>query len=481
MSGGAGPLRILSSQVKDIRTWAWNDNPGEAESREMVTRLKEETIIFISVAKWIVLATGVGIVTGFSTTVYVKALNAAVGLNRHSPYFFLLMPLGFLLSALLVRYISPGAAVPGAALAIEAVNKDSGRIRFLSIPVEFFASIITIATGGSAGKEGPSMFIGGGLASSLSDLFRFDAADRRKLVICGMCGGFASVFGAPLAGAMYGLEVIAIGTILYEVMLPAFVSGIVSYHVSSSLGVVYFYNPISIVPVFSNLFFLKVIVAGIFFGLCSFLLIEGFKTGKYFYGKINLPMSVKSVLAAVLLIVLTLLISTHPLGLGLEVMESSFRGGHIPWYDFILKIFHTGVTLNFGGMGGKVTPMVFIGAAAGNVFGRVMSMDPAMTAAIGFVSVLAGASNTPVAASILAVELFGPAIAPYAAIACVISFILTGHRSVYPSQLFSVRKSSSFSMELGKELEHLKIEYSHREKSFVGVIKRVWLMVKKIR
>lgn len=447
----------------------------------MVTRLKEETIIFISVVKWIILAIGVGIVTGFSTTVYVKALNAAVGLDGYSPYFFLLMPLGFLLSAYMIKYISPGAAVPGAGLAIEAVNKDSGKIRFLSIPVEFFASIITIATGGSAGKEGPSMFIGGGLASFLSDIFRFDAADRRKLVICGMCGGFASVFGAPLAGAMYGLEVIAIGTILYDVMLPAFVSGIVSYHVSSSLGVAYFYNSISIVPVFSKLFFLKVIVAGIFFGICSFLLIEGIKTGKYVYKKIRLSMPLKSLIAAVLLIVPALLISTHPLGLGLKVMESSFKEGHIPWYDFILKIFYTSVTLNFGGTGGKVTPMVFIGTTAGNVFGRVTGMDPAITSAIGFVSVLAGASNTPVAASILAVELFGSEIAPYAAIACVISFIITGHRSVYPSQSFSVKKSSSFNMELGKELEHLKIEYSHREKSFVGVIKRAWLMVKKIK
>lgn len=447
----------------------------------MVTRLKEETIIFISVVKWIILAIGIGIVTGFSSTVYVKALNAAIGLNRYSSYFFLLMPLGFLLSALMVKYMSPGAVVPGTALAIEAVNKSFGKISFLSIPVKFLASILTIATGGSAGKEGPCVFIGGGLASFFSDIFRFDASDRRKLVICGMCGGFASVFGAPLAGAMYGLEVITIGTILYDVMLPAFVSGIISYHVSSSLGVTYFYNPINIVPVFSKLFFLKVIVAGIFFGFCAFLLIEGLKTGKAVFKKIRLSMPLKSLLAAVVLIVLTLLISRHPLGLGLEVMESSFKEGYIPWYDFLLKIFYTSVTLNFGGMGGKVTPIVFIGATAGNMFGRVMNMDPAMTSAIGFVSVLAGASNTPVAASILAVELFGSDIAPYAAIACVISYIITGHRSVYPSQAFSVKKSSSFNMELGKELEHLKIEYSQREKSFVSVLKRVWAVVKKIK
>lgn len=447
----------------------------------MVTRLKEETIIFISVIKWIILAIGAGIVSGVATAIYVKALNAAIGLAGHSAYFFLLMPLGFLLSALMMKYLLSDTGVPGTGLAIEAINKRSGKIKFMAIPVEFLASIITIATGGSAGKEGPSMFIGGGLTACLSDIFHFDAADRRKLVICGMCGGFASVFGAPLAGAMYGLEVIAIGAILYDVMLPAFVSGIVSYHVSSSLGITYFYNPINIVPVFSNLFFLKVIIAGIFFGLCAFLLIEGLKMGQSVYQKIRLSMPVKSILAAILLVVLTLLISTHPLGLGIDVMESSFKGGNIPWYDFILKIFHTSVTLNFGGMGGKVTPMVFIGTTAGNMFGRVMSVDPAMFSAIGFVSVLSGTSNTPVAASILAVELFGSEIAPYAAIACVISFVITGHRSVYPSQLFSVRKSSSIKVELGKELEYIKLEYSHREKSFIGIIKHILDMVKKIK
>lgn len=111
----------------------------------MVIRLKEEAIIFISVIKWIILAIGVGMVTGVSTAIYVKALNAAVGLDGHSAYFFLLMPLGFLLSALMVKYLSPGAVVPGAGLAIEAVNRHSGKIRFMAIPVEFFASIITIA------------------------------------------------------------------------------------------------------------------------------------------------------------------------------------------------------------------------------------------------------------------------------------------------------------------------------------------------
>lgn len=445
----------------------------------MKRRVKEETIIFLSVVKWIVLAAAVGIITGLSTTFYIKALNAAIEIRSYTDYYFLLLPLGLLAGALLIKYLAPGEKVPGANLAIEAVNRRSGRIKFILAPIEFVGTILTIATGGSAGKEGPSVQIGAGLASVFSGFLRLDDGDRKKLVICGMCGGFASVFGAPMTGALYGVEVLAIGSIMYDVLLPAFVTSIVSYHVSSYFGITYFYHPIKIVPAFSEMFFLKVLAAGVFFGLCSFLYIEGLHFAKKLYDIIKLSVAIKSLLAGLVLVVFALVFSTHPLGLGLDVMEHAIEGGAIPWYDPILKIIHTGVTLGFGGLGGKVTPMVFVGATSGSVFGNFMGVDPSMFAAIGFVSLLAGASNTPIAASIMAVELFGAEVASYAAIACVVSFVITGHRSVYPSQILAVKKSSSFKVELGKELEGTSHEYVYREKSLIGVLQKLWKVIKR--
>jgi H+/Cl- antiporter ClcA len=140
--------------------------------------------------------------------------------------------------------------------------------------VKFVTTIITIALGGSVGKEGPCAQIGGGLASIFADLFRFDERDRKKLVVCGISAGFASVFGTPIAGAIFGVEVLFVGAIVYDVLLPSFVAGIISYQVSSELGITYFYHPIEFVPVFSQSFFIKVVLAGIFFGLCSVFLIE---------------------------------------------------------------------------------------------------------------------------------------------------------------------------------------------------------------
>jgi len=152
----------------------------------------------------------------------------------------------------------------------------------------------------------------------------------------------------------------------------------------------------------------------------------------------------------------------------LETIQNSLQGGKNVWYAFILKIIFTSITLNFGGSGGIVTPIFFIGATSGTLFAEIMRLDIATFSAIGLVSLLAGAANTPIAASIMAMELFGPKIAPYAAVACIISFLMTGHRSVYPSQVLAVAKSTSFHVEIGKELEEVEAKFQPRDKSLIG-------------
>lgn len=140
--------------------------------------------------------------------------------------------------------------------------------------MKLVATLITLWTGGSAGKEGPCAQIGAALASQFARLLRFDGHDRKKLVICGISARFASVFGTPIAGAIFGVEVLSVGSILYDVLMPSFIAGIVSYHVSSNFGIQYFYHSIEFIPSFGRSFFLKIILAGIFFGISSVILIE---------------------------------------------------------------------------------------------------------------------------------------------------------------------------------------------------------------
>jgi len=439
----------------------------------MKRRLTEQAVLFISIIKWVFLATIIGIVVGLSTTVFLKILNWSRLFSNNFPYYFLLLPLALFLSAAIIKYLAPDAEGHGTEKVIEAIHKHSGKIKAMVVPVKLVSTIITLAAGGSVGKEGPCAQIGGGLSSIFSDIFKFSDSDRKKLVICGISAGFASVFGTPIAGAIFGVEVLFIGGILYDVLLPSFIAGIISYHISSSLGITYFYHSISFVPVFSEDFFVKVIFAGIFFGFCSALLIELLKLGSKMSKRLHMSKPLKGILGGLVLISLVFIFSKQYLGLGLETIQSSLEGAKTVWYAFILKIIFTSITLNFGGSGGIVTPIFFIGAASGTLFATLLGLDVATFAAIGLVSVLAGAANTPIAASIMAVELFGPKVAPYATVACVISFLMTGHRSVYPSQILAIKKSPSFEVETGQEIEGVSAQYQFRKNSLIGFLSNI--------
>ena len=254
---------------------------------------------------------------------------------------------------------------------------------------------------------------------------------------------------------------------------------IVFYLKSAKLKISYFYHPIHFVPHFSEFFFIQISLAGIFFGICSLLLIEVLHLGKKLSQKLKLWVPLKGLVGGIILVGFTFIFSKQYLGLGLGTIETCLAGQKVAWYATFVKMLFTTLTLNFGGSGGIVTPIFFIGSTAGSLFASMMGLDHATLSAIGFVSLLAGAANTPIAASVMAIEVFGPEIAPYAAVACVISFLMTGHRSVYPSQVLLVKKSPSIAVKLGEEMENLKAQVDLREKSWLKSIQKAYLSLKR--
>ncbi len=436
----------------------------------MRRRITETSVLFISVLKWFALASLVGVLVGGSTALFLWCLKWATGSLGDVPYHYALLPIALFLSALIVKYLAPDAKGHGTEKVIEAIHQHAGIIKPLVVPVKLLATVVTLAAGGSAGKEGPCAQIGAGISSSLARLFRFDETDRKKLVICGVSAGFSTVFGTPVAGALFGVEVLAIGQLQYAVLFPSFVAGIIGYQVSTAMGTTYFHHPINFIPTFSELYFFKVVLGGVAFGLVSFLFIEMIKLTERLSDRLRWWVPLKGLLGGVLLLV-TLLLGDRYLGLGLSTVESMLNGTSVgTGYDPFIKMAATAITLAFGGSGGIVTPIFFIGATAGSFLAWAVGLDPATGAALGMVGTLAGCANTPISASVMAIELFGASLSPYAAITCIVSFLMVGHRSVYPSQILAVTKSASMKSDLGKTVEEMnEVVMVARNGSVVGL------------
>ncbi len=435
----------------------------------MYKHLTEQTALFASVFKWVFLSSLIGIIIGALITEFLRIIQYAehYQLLLKFPYYYTL-PFTLVITVWLVKTFAPSAKGHGTEKVIEAVHKKNGKIDVKVIPVKLIATVLTIFSGGSVGKEGPGAQIGAGTASLFADIFRFNDKDRKKFVICGISAGFAAVFGTPIAGVIFGVEVLIIGSILYEVLLPSFIAGFAAFTTARFLGINYTYYDVHFYQSFAlNLpLIIKVITAGIFFGLVANLMISIIKEIERGIEKLNRKINhyIVTFLGGALLVGLTFIFSTNYLGLGLDTIQNClypdpYFARDLPWYAFLVKTVFTGITLGVGGSGGIITPVFFVGATSGHLFGLIAHADNlSLFAALGFVSVLAGATNAPIAAIVMAVELFGIDIAHYAAISAVISFLITGHRSVFPSQILALKKSDLLDVEIGKEVEKAKIK-----------------------
>ncbi len=429
--------------------------------------LVEQSSIIASVTKWTFLSGVVGILIGATVTIFLNLLHLSESHQGDLPFhYYYLLPFGLMLSVWLTRTFAPDAKGHGTEKVIEAVHKKSGQIDIVVIPVKLLATVVTLFSGGSAGKEGPGAQIGAGTASVISDILHFSKSDRKKLVVCGISAGFATVFGTPVAGAIFGIEVLVVGTLMYDLLLPSIVAGFSAFFTAQYLGATYTYYEISYFQHFfiDVVLIAKVIVGGIFFGLIAYLIVTTLKQAEMIVEKIPMNPYKKAFGAGLLLVLLSFVVGDTFFGLGLDTISGAlqFEGSNavdIPWYTSIVKIFYTAVTLGSGGSGGIVTPIFYIGATSGHFFGGLFGGEHqlALFAALGFVSVLAGATNAPIAAIIMAMELFGMDVAHYAAVSIAISFLVLGHRSVFPSQKIAMSKSGMLDIEYGEDIEHSSV------------------------
>lgn len=302
-------------------------------------------------------------------------------------------------------------------------------------PLVLLGTLITHIFGGSAGREGTAVQVGASISDQFTGLFKLNTEDRKILIIIGISGGFASVFGTPLAGAVFALEVLILSKIPYNAILPSLATAIIADYSCTAWHVKHTQYNIPMVPDLNIENLLWSVLAGIIFGLAAML----FSKSTHFWtdlfkSKIKFPPLRPFVGGVFIALAVWQIGTTKYIGLGVPIIESAFKANSGS-YDFLLKMLFTSFTIGAGFKGGEVTPLFYIGATLGNVLVWFIPLPFALLAGMGFAALFSGASNTPIASTIMGIELFGIESIYFIGIACLFSYIFSGDAGIYTSQI----------------------------------------------
>ena len=409
--------------------------------KSAILNLKDRLRLPVDLLRWLLIACIAGALAGSASALLLASLNWATNIREAHHWIILLLPAAGLGVGLLYKYL--GASVEaGNNLILEEVHDPHGTIPLRMTPLILLGTFMTHLFGGSAGREGTAIQTGASLADQLTRVFGLDRTDRRILLMAGISGGFGSVFGTPLSGAVFGIEVLAIGQVNYEAIFPCFVSAFVGEYVTGAWGVHHTLYKVTEMAKLTPLTFLATLAAGMVFGLVAMAFSSATHgIARWFEGHIAWSPARPLVGGALVAAAVFALHTTRYIGLGILTIVAAFAT-HLHWYDWIAKFGFTALTLGSGFKGGEVTPLFFIGSTLGNSLSSILPLPSSLLAAMGFVAVFAGAANTPISSSLMAIELFGPEAGAFAAIACVVSYMFSGHAGIYHAQRVGMSKQN---------------------------------------
>lgn len=405
--------------------------------KHLKTEYKEQ---ISNLFKWILLSGVIGLLVGSASAILLLSLEFATNYRESHLWIVWLLPLAGLGIGLLYHYFGKDV-VKGNNQIVDEYHKPEKIIPLKMAPFVLIGTFLTHLFGGSAGREGSAVQMGSAISDQFSRLFKLDSLDRKILLIIGISGGFASVFGTPLAGTVFALEVLIIGRMRYEAILPSMLTAYIANATCHLWDVHHTSYKILEVPEFTFQNILWVILCGIIFGLGALLFSKMTHFwGSFFTSKIKYP-PLRPFIGGIVLAVFVYFVGTRYIGLGIPVIEESFLY-ELSSADFILKILLTSFTLGAGFKGGEVTPLFFIGATLGNILILFVPLPFSLLAGMGFVAVFSGATNTPLACILMGIELFGAESALYTGLACVVAYLFSGHSGIYSSQVIGSPKNN---------------------------------------
>lgn len=394
-----------------------------------------------SFLKWVFIALITGAIGGGIGGLFRFCVDIATKVRHAHEFLILFLPLGGLFIVFLY-HITKLSENADTNLVIKSIRSDE-RVPMLLAPVIFVSTVITHLLGGSAGREGAALQLGGCIGEQVGDLFKLDEKDMHICVLCGMSGLFSALFGTPLTATIFAMEVISVGIFYYSAFVPCLVSSLVSVSITALMGLEPVHFALNNVPQVDMWSVIKVGFVGVGCAVMGILFCLTLRVSHKYSAKLIKNDYLRVVVGGLLIIGLTALMGTRYHGIGEDVIHSAFQYGDINWYDPFMKILFTAITIGFGFKGGEIIPTLFIGATFGYVVGGAIGLDPAFAAAVAMVALFCAVVNCPMASLALSVELFSGGSIILFAVSLAVSFMLSGYYGLYSGQkiVYSKRRA----------------------------------------
>lgn len=383
--------------------------------------------------KWVIFSILSGAIIGSAGTLFYFGMSIVTLVREKNPWIIWLLPVGGLL-IVGAYHMLHDEKDSGTNLVLSAIHSGD-ELPFRMAPLIFFSTLITHLFGGSAGREGAALQLGGSIGNGLGRLFHFDEKDKHIMIMCGMSAAFSALFGTPMAAAIFSMEVVSVGIMHYSALVPCVIAALVAHGIAVSFDVTAESFPLGKIPAFTLENALKVTLLAILCALVSVLFCILLHQAEYLYKKFLKNAYVRIFVGGCLVILLTLLVGDQTYnGAGMPVIEACMKTGTVAWQSFLLKMIFTAVTLGAGYKGGEIVPTFFVGASFGCLFGNLIGFSPILCTAVGMSAVFCGVTNCPITSLLISFELFGYEGMPYFLLAIAFSYMLSGYYGLYHSQ-----------------------------------------------